>query len=168
MADAYRLDSVDSTRPGIRHSQDMSKKVLRWFAQTGAAVIKMTKYFLPTTYPASDGQRADRALEEAGALAAAPENVVANLTTPETSFTVPVAAGVKVDTDVPIDSAAFTRRQDTGNSRLAAPVAFSPIAEKIALLGATAFECPLWVKSGHQQSALGCPLCANSRHSALQ
>jgi hypothetical protein len=105
MADAYRLSGLDQTE--IRHSQDMSEKVLRWFAQTGAAVIKTTKYFLQTTYPATDGERAERAMDEAGALAAAPENVVGNLTTTK-SFTVAVAAGVKVDTDVPVDSAAAT------------------------------------------------------------
>jgi hypothetical protein len=54
-----------------------------------------------------DGERAESALEEAGAIAAATENVVANLTTTK-SFTVPCTAGVKVDTDAQIDSAAST------------------------------------------------------------
>ena len=85
----------------------MGEKVLRWFAQIGAAVIKPTKYFLRTRYPASDGERAASALEEAGATAAATENAVANLTTTK-SFTVPVTAGVKVDTDAQIDSPVFT------------------------------------------------------------
>jgi hypothetical protein len=74
----------------------MSEKVLRWFAQIAAAVIKPTKYFLRTRYPASDGERADSALEEAGAIAAATENIVAN------------TAGVKVDIDAQIDSTAST------------------------------------------------------------
>ena len=46
-------------------------------------------------------------MEEAGAIAAATENVVANLTTTK-SFTVPITAGVKVDTDARMDSAAST------------------------------------------------------------
>jgi hypothetical protein len=49
-------------------------------------------------------QRDESALEQAGAIAAATENVVANLTTE--SFTVPITTGVKVDTDAQIDSAA--------------------------------------------------------------
>jgi hypothetical protein len=75
---------------------DLSEKVLRWFAQIAAAVIKPTRYFLRTRYPASDGERADSALEEAAAIAAATENVAAN------------TAGVKVDIDAQIDSTAST------------------------------------------------------------
>ena len=44
-------------------------------------------------------------MEEAAAIAAATENVVGNLTTTK-SFTVPVTAGAKVDTDARMDSAA--------------------------------------------------------------
>jgi hypothetical protein len=84
---------------------DIGEKVLRWFAQIGAAVIKPTKYLLRTRYPASDEKRAESTLEEAGAIAAATENAV--LTTTK-SFTVPVTAEVKVDTDAQIDSAAST------------------------------------------------------------
>jgi hypothetical protein len=47
---------------------DIGEKVLRWFAQIGAAVIKPTKYLLRTRYPASDEKRAESTLEEAGAL----------------------------------------------------------------------------------------------------
>ncbi len=83
----------------------MGEKVLRWFAQIGAGVIKSTKHFFRTRYPASDEKGAESILEEAGAIAAATENVV--LTTTR-SFTVPVTAGVKVDTDAQIDSAAST------------------------------------------------------------
>ena len=68
----------------------MGEKVLRWFAQIGAGVIKPTKYFFRTRYPASDEKGAESILEEAGAIAAATENVV--LTTTR-SFTVPVTAG---------------------------------------------------------------------------
>jgi hypothetical protein len=85
----------------------MGEKVLRWFAQIGAAVIKPTKYFLRTRYPASDEKRADSAFEQAGAIATATENAIANLTTTE-SFTAPITTGVKVDTDAQIDSAAAT------------------------------------------------------------
>ena len=101
------INSADSTRLKSDTATDMSEKVLRWFAQIAAAVIKSTKYFLRTRYRASDGERAESALEEAGAIAAATENVVANLTTTK-SFTVPATAGVKVDTDAQIDSAAST------------------------------------------------------------
>ena len=103
MADAYRLSGLDQTE--IRHSQDMSEKVLRWFAQIGAAVTKPIKYFLRTRYSASDEKRAESTFEEAGAIVAATENAV--LTTTK-SFTDPVNAEVKVDTDVQIDSAAST------------------------------------------------------------
>jgi hypothetical protein len=78
---------------------------LRWFAQIGAAVIKPIKYFLRTRYSASDEKRVESTLEEAGAIAAATENAI--LTTTK-SFTVPVNAEVKVDTDTQIDSAAST------------------------------------------------------------
>jgi hypothetical protein len=83
----------------------MGEKVLRWFALIAAAVIKPTKYFLRTRYPASDEKRAESTLEEAGAIAAATENAV--LTTTK-SFTVPATAEVKVDTDAQIDTAAST------------------------------------------------------------
>jgi len=86
--------SANSTR--LKSATDMSEKVLRWFAQIAAAVIKPTKYFLRTRYPASDGERAESALEEAAAIAAATENVAAN------------TAGVKVDIDAQIDSTAST------------------------------------------------------------
>jgi hypothetical protein len=90
------IDSADSTRLKSDMAADLSEKVLRWFAQIGAAVIKPTRYFLRTRYPASDGERADSALEEAAAIAAATENVAAN------------TAGVKVDIDAQIDSTAST------------------------------------------------------------
>jgi hypothetical protein len=101
------IDSADSTRLKSDTTTDMGEKVLRWFAQIGAAIIEPTKYFLRTRYPASDEKRAEGALEEAEVIAAATENAVANLTTTK-SFTVPVTAGAKVDTDAQIDSAAST------------------------------------------------------------
>jgi len=52
-------------------------------------------------------QRAKGGAEEARAVAAPTENGVADLTTTKI-FTVPVIAGVKVDTDTQIDSAAST------------------------------------------------------------
>jgi hypothetical protein len=101
--------STDSNSTGLNSvtATDTSEKFWRWFAQIAAAVVKSTTYFLPASHPVSDGERAQSALEEAGAIAAATENVVANLTT-TTSFTVPAAAGVKVDTDAQTDSAAST------------------------------------------------------------
>jgi 3-deoxy-D-manno-octulosonate 8-phosphate phosphatase KdsC-like HAD superfamily phosphatase len=101
------IDSADSTRLKSDTATDMGDKVLRWFVQIGAAVIKLTKYFWRTRYPASDEKRAGSVLEEAGAITAATENVVANLTTTK-SFTVPVTTGVKVDSDAQINSAALT------------------------------------------------------------
>jgi hypothetical protein len=100
------IDSADSTRPKSDMAADLGQKVLRWFAQIGAAVIEPTKYFLRTRYPASDGGRAENTLEEAGAITVATESAVANLTT--TKSTVPGTAGVKVDTDAQIDRAAST------------------------------------------------------------
>ena len=96
------IDSADS--PKSDTATDMGENVLRWFARIGAAVIKPIKYFLRTKDQASDEKRAESALET-GAIAAATEDAVANLTTTK-SFTVPATAGVKVDTDAQIDSAA--------------------------------------------------------------
>ena len=83
----------------------MSEKVLRWFGRIGAAVVKLTKYFLRTRYPASVGGPGESALEKAGAIAVATENTVTNPTTTK-SFITPITASVKVDTDAQIDSAA--------------------------------------------------------------
>jgi hypothetical protein len=98
------IDSADS--PKSDTATDMGENVLRWFARIGAAVIKPIKYFLRTKDQASDEKRAESALET-GAIAAATENDVADLTTTK-SFTAPITAGVKVDTDTPIGSAAST------------------------------------------------------------
>jgi hypothetical protein len=96
------IDSADS--PKSDTATDMGENVLRWFARIGAAVIKPIKYFLRTKDQASDEKRAESALGT-GAIAAATEDAVANLTTTK-SFTVPITAGVKLDTDAQIDSAA--------------------------------------------------------------
>ena len=99
--------STDSNSTGLNSvtATDTSEKFWRWFAQIAAAVVKSTTYFLPASHPVSDGERAQSALEEAGAIAAATENVAANLTTTK-SFT--VSAGLKVDTVTAIDNAAAT------------------------------------------------------------
>jgi hypothetical protein len=91
----------------------MSEKVLRWFAQIGAAVIKPSKYFLRTRCTASDGERAESALEQTRALAAATENAVANLTTTK-SFSVPVTAGAQIDSAASsvLDQEEIQRRRD--------------------------------------------------------
>jgi hypothetical protein len=99
------IDSADSTRLKSDTAPDIGEKVLRWFAQIGAAVTKPTKYFMRARYPASDEKRVESTLEEAGAVAAATE--IAVLTTTK-SFTVPDTAEVKVNTDAQIDSAAST------------------------------------------------------------
>jgi hypothetical protein len=57
------IESADSTKLKSDMATDMGEKVLRWFAQIGAAVIKRTRYFLRTNYPASDEKRAESALE---------------------------------------------------------------------------------------------------------
>ena len=102
--------STDSNSTGLNSvtATDTNEKFWRWFAQIAAAVVKSTSYFLPASHPVSDGERAQSALEEAGAIAAATENVVANLTTTAEPFTAPVTAGVNVDTDAQSDSAAAT------------------------------------------------------------
>jgi len=99
------IDSADSTRLKSDTATDIGEKVLRWFAQIGAAVIKPIKYFLRTRYSASDEKCAESTLEEAGAIAGATENTV--LTTTE-SFTVPVNAEARGDTDTQINSPAST------------------------------------------------------------
>jgi len=101
------IDSADSTRLKSDTATDIGEKVLRWFAQIGAAVIKPTKYFLRARYPASDEKRAESTLEEAGAIAATTRNALGNQTTTK-SFTVPITADVKVDTEAQIESAAPT------------------------------------------------------------
>ena len=99
------IDSADSTRLKSSMATDIGEKVLRWFAQIGAAVTKPTKYFMRARYPASDEKRVESTLEEAGAVAAATEIAVLTATK---SFTVPDTAEVKVNTDAQIDSAAST------------------------------------------------------------
>ena len=42
------IDSADSTKLKSDTATDIGEKVLRWFAQIGAAVIKPIKYFLRT------------------------------------------------------------------------------------------------------------------------
>jgi hypothetical protein len=97
------IDSADSTRLKSDAATDIGEKVLRWFAQIGALVIKPIKYYLRTRYSASDGKRAESTPEEANAVAAVTENAVLKTTK---SFSVPVKPEVKVDTDSRIDSAA--------------------------------------------------------------
>jgi hypothetical protein len=99
------IDSADTTRLKSDTATDIGEKVLRWFAQIGAVVIKPIKYFLRTRYPASDDKRAQSTLEEAGTIAAAIENAAFTATK---SFTIAVNAEVKVDAEGQIDSAAST------------------------------------------------------------
>jgi hypothetical protein len=86
------------------------EKFLRWLAEIGRPVVSVTKHFFRPRHPASQftaEQRAEGDAEEAEAVVTPTENDVADLTITNT-FTVPVTAGVKVDTDTPIDSAAST------------------------------------------------------------
>jgi hypothetical protein len=101
------IDSADSTKLKSDTVMEMGERVLRWFTQFGAIVIKSTKHFLRTTHPASDENRAESALEETGDIASATENAVVNPTTLK-SFTVPVTGSVKVDADAQIDGAVST------------------------------------------------------------
>jgi hypothetical protein len=85
-------------------------RFLRWLAEIGQPVVSVTKHFSRPRHPVSQfaaEQRAEGGAEEAGAVATPTENDVADLTTTK-SFTAPITAGVKVDTDTPIGSAAST------------------------------------------------------------
>src|SRR5215469_1222863 len=95
------IDSADTTRLKSDTATDIGEKVLRWFAQIGAVVIRPIKYFLRTRYPASDDKRAQSTLEEAGTIAAAIKNAAFTTTK---SFTIAVNADVKVEADAQIDS----------------------------------------------------------------
>jgi hypothetical protein len=103
-------DPVESITPQPGTRRGVPEKFLRWFAQIGATIKTMTEHFLRSRHPASPftaEHRAESTLEEAGVIAAATENVVANPATPE-SFAVPVTGDVKIDTDAQTDSAAST------------------------------------------------------------
>jgi hypothetical protein len=100
-------DSADSTRLKSDTTIDIYEKVSRWFTQICAAIIKPTRYFLQTKDRASDKKPAECSLDAAGAIDAATESLVANLTTTK-SFTIPITASVNVDIDAQVDSAAST------------------------------------------------------------
>ena len=103
-------DRVESTTPKPSTSRGVLEKFLRWLAKIGRQVNSVTKHFFRPRHPASQftaEQRAEGGAEEAGAVATPNENDVADLTITKT-FTVPITAGVKVDTDTPIHSAAST------------------------------------------------------------
>jgi hypothetical protein len=93
-------------KPGTRRA--VLERFLQWFAEIGRPVHTVTKHFFRLRHPASQfmvEQRAEEGAAEAGAVAVATENAVVNLTTTK-SFTVPITAGVKVDTDAQIDTVA--------------------------------------------------------------
>lgn len=101
-------DPAESSRPKPGTRRGILEKFLRLFAEIGRSVNAIT-HFLRPRQPASQftvEERDESALEQAGAIAAATENVVANLTTE--SFTVPITTGAKVDTDTQIDRVAST------------------------------------------------------------
>ena len=104
------VDPVESITPKPGGRRGVPERFLRWFAQIGATVKTVTRHFSRPRHPASQftaEQRAEGGAEEAGAVATPTENGVADLTRKK-SFTVPITADVKVDTDAPIDSAAAT------------------------------------------------------------
>jgi hypothetical protein len=107
-------------KPGT--TRGVAGTILRWFADIGAAVIKLAGYFLRWTYPAADGtaeEPADSAVTEAEAAVVATENAVAKPTT-TTSFTRFVTADVKVRSDdqsrpithIVLDQQEIQRRRD--------------------------------------------------------
>jgi hypothetical protein len=103
-------DPIVSDTPKLSTRSGVLEKFLRWLAEIGRSVNTVTKHFFRPRHPASQftaEQRAEGGAEEAGAVSTPTENGVADLTITKT-FTVPGTAGMKVDTDTPIDSAAFT------------------------------------------------------------
>ena len=99
-ADAHRLSGLDQTE--VRHGHGHRRKGLALVCADWCGRHQADQVFFANNYSASDEKRAESTLEEAGPIAAATENAV--LTATE-SFSVPVNAEVKVDTDAQIDSA---------------------------------------------------------------
>jgi hypothetical protein len=85
------------------------ERFLQWLAAIGRSVNPVINHF-SRRHPASQftaEQRADCDTEEAEAVASPTENGIVDSAITKT-FTVPITAGVKVDTDTPIDTAAST------------------------------------------------------------
>jgi len=96
------------TKPSTRRG--VLETFLRWLAAIGRSVNSVIKHFSRPRHPASQfaaEERADCDTEEAEAVATQTENGIVDATITKT-FTVPITAGVKVDTDTPIDGAAPT------------------------------------------------------------
>jgi hypothetical protein len=103
-------DPAKSSTPKPSARRGVLEKFLRWLAEIGRPANSITKHFFrprdPESQFAAEQHAADGA-EEAGAGATPTENGVVDLTVTK-PFTVSVTAGVKVDTDTPIDSSAST------------------------------------------------------------
>jgi hypothetical protein len=100
-------DPAKSSTPRPSARRGVLEKFLRWLAEIGRPVNSITEHFFRPRYPESQftaEQHAADGAEEAAPVATPTENGVADLTITKT-FTVPVIAGVKVDTDSPMDSA---------------------------------------------------------------
>ena len=88
-------DPAESGRPQLGAVRAGAEKFLRWLAETGRAVGKVTNHFLRPRHPASDKRRAESAAEQTGAIASA---TVATLS-PASLLTVPVTADAKLPDD---------------------------------------------------------------------
>jgi hypothetical protein len=102
-------EQAESSRPKSSTRRGVLERFLRWLAAIGRPVNSVIKHFSRLRHPPSQftaEQRADGGAEEAEAVAT-PTNGVVDLTITET-FTIPITAGVNVDTGAQIDRAAST------------------------------------------------------------
>jgi hypothetical protein len=94
-------EPAESSRLKPRTSRGVLEKFLRWLGTIGRSVNSIIKHFSRRRLPASQftaEQRADCDTKEAEAVATPTELTITK------TLTVPITAGVKVDTDTPIDS----------------------------------------------------------------
>ena len=104
------IELTQSIRPKPATAVNAVESILRRFV---ANVAKVTSYFLRSRHRQSDEKRPERVAKEDGAVAATTEAAATpvNATAKPTvtvSFTRPIIADVKVETDAQIDSAAST------------------------------------------------------------
>jgi hypothetical protein len=83
-------DPAESGRPQPDAVRAGAEKFLRWLAEIGRAVGKVTNHFLRPRHPASDKRRAESAAEQTGAIASATTLSSASL------LTAPVTAAAKI------------------------------------------------------------------------
>src|SRR5271157_2610452 len=87
-------DPTEPNTPKAGISIGVLEKFLRWFAEIGRTVNRVTKHFLRPRPPASQftaEQRAEDGAEEAGAVATATESAIGHPTTGK-SLTIPITA----------------------------------------------------------------------------